>query len=44
LNLAEVFEQARQQSERPMVGYVFDAPVHYIVLKRDDNKLTIPFL
>ena len=26
-----------------MVGYVFDAPIHYVVLKRDDNQLTIPF-
>ena len=27
-----------------MVGYVFDSPIHYIVLKRDDNKFTIPFI
>ena len=27
-----------------MVGYVFDAPIHYIVLKRADNKLSMPFM
>ena len=44
MDITEVIAQAKSQTERPMVGYVFDAPIHYVVLKRDDNKLTIPFM
>ena len=39
MKLAEVFAQVNAQEDKEM-GYVFDAPVHYIVLNRKDNTWT----
>ena len=43
LTLAQIFEQASAQADQPLVGYVFDSPIHYIVLKQQDNKLSFEF-
>jgi len=32
------------EQEDSSMGYVFDAPIHYIVLNEDDNKLTISWI
>lgn len=39
LNLSEVFAKVDTN-----IGYVFDDPIHYIVLNEDDNKLTMPWI
>ena len=36
-SLAEIFALAPAEE----IGYVFDAPIHYIVLNRKDNSWTL---
>ena len=43
LNLEEVFAKVRAQ-EDPVLGYVYDAPIHYIVLNNNDNTVTMPWI
>ena len=37
LTLDQVFEKVRNQD----IGYVFDAPFHYIVMTRSDNTFDL---
>ena len=36
-HLKEVFQIAKER-EAHGIGYVFDAPIHYIMLNREDNN------
>ena len=35
-----MFDKVNAQ-EDPTVGYVFDAPIHYVVLNEDDNAINL---
>ena len=37
LSLQQVFDKVNAQ-EDPTMGYVYDAPIHYIVLNDDENS------
>ena len=36
LSLEQIFEKVNAQSD-PKIGYVFDAPIHYVVLNNGQN-------
>lgn len=42
LTLEQVFDRVRKQ-EDPTLGYVYDAPIHYIVLNNNQNTITMPW-
>ena len=44
LTIAQLFEKADAMTESDLIAYIWDKPIHYIVLKRDDNTLTLDFL
>ena len=43
LSLEEVFQKAKDEDIHG-IGYVFDKPIHYIVLNRNDNTFDMKFL
>ena len=44
LTITQLFEKADAQEESDLIAYIWDKPIHYIVLKREDNTLTLEFL
>ena len=44
LTIAQLFEKAEAQTESDLTAYVWVAPIHYIVLKQEDNTLTMEFM
>ena len=42
LSISQVLSQASSSSSD--ILYINDGPIHYIVLTRDDNKLSLPFI
>ena len=40
MSLKEVFEKVNAQPD-PSVGYVYDAPIHYVVLNNDDGSVNL---
>ena len=43
LSLEAVFEKVKAQTD-PRVGYVFDAPIHYVVLNNDENPFNMEII
>ena len=43
LTLKQVFDKVNSQ-EDPSVGYVYDAPIHYVVLNNEDNPVNMTSL
>ena len=43
LSLQEVFAKVNAQKD-PTVGYVFDAPIHYVVLNNGDNAFNMEII
>ena len=45
LSIEQVFDRANAtRDEETRIAYVFDDPIHYVVLTKEDNTFTIPFL
>lgn len=44
LSIEEVFARAKEDTISANISYVFDAPIHYIVLKRSDNTISMPWM
>ena len=48
LSIEQLFKKAEEQLEATddegEIAYVFDNPIHYIILNREDNTVHLPFI
>ena len=43
-HLTRIFEQALSQKNSSSAAYIYDAPIHYIVLTKEDNQVDLAFI